>query len=151
MPAWIRALPLPLVTAYLWPHLTHPEPTLPKLPVTNATEDRSNALAFLQPALHHYQPTYLCDHLTHSTPTFTCTNMTCRACYTSPDLQVTKNHLLDAFTNTNPRSTFTNINTPVRQIELHCIRAPSKRGRYWEIRPQCPRDFPNTQEISREN
>ena len=32
---------------------------------------------------------------------------------------------------------------------MHChnvtmpfIRAPSKRGRYWEIHPRCPRDFP---------
>ena len=24
----------------------------------------------------------------------------------------------------------------------HCIRAPPKRGRYWEIHPRSPRDFP---------
>ena len=27
-------------------------------------------------------------------------------------------------------------------IFRHCGRAPSKRGRYWEIHPLCPRDFP---------
>ena len=27
-------------------------------------------------------------------------------------------------------------------IALYCIHAPSKRGRYWEIHPRCPRDFP---------
>ena len=87
---------------YLWSRptcgltLVIPNLLLPKLPVTNATEDRSNALAFLQPALHHYQPTYLCDHLTNPTPTF---NVFQHDLYcmlnTSPDLQVPKSHLLD--------------------------------------------------------
>ena len=27
-------------------------------------------------------------------------------------------------------------------LSVHCIRAPSKRGRHWEIHPRCPRDFP---------
>ena len=27
-------------------------------------------------------------------------------------------------------------------MEMDCIRAPPKRGRYWEIHPQRPRDFP---------
>ena len=30
-------------------------------------------------------------------------------------------------------------------ISQECIRAPSKRGRYWEIHPRCPRDVPRAQ------
>ena len=29
-------------------------------------------------------------------------------------------------------------------IAWYCIHAPSKQGRYWEIHPRCPRDFPIT-------
>ena len=27
-------------------------------------------------------------------------------------------------------------------LDMECIRAPQKRGRYWEIHPRRPRDFP---------
>ena len=27
-------------------------------------------------------------------------------------------------------------------LVLQCIRAPPRRGRYWEIHPRCPKDFP---------
>ena len=33
-------------------------------------------------------------------------------------------------------------------IMEHCIRAPSKRVRYWEIHPRCPRDFPRPERCS---
>ena len=32
-------------------------------------------------------------------------------------------------------------NTLPREQEVYCIRAPPKRGRYWEIHPRRPRDF----------
>ena len=45
------------------------------------------------------------------------------------------------FLSTRATSPFSSLEILPNLLSQHCIRAPPKRGRYWEIHPRRPRDF----------
>ena len=44
--------------------------------------------------------------------------------------------------NVNPKKDWLSSALHIRFLLIHCIRAPPRRGRYWEIHPRRPKDFP---------